>query len=295
MNERSNYSQAALNVHEDEQVDPTILVRRVTEHANTEVPIDFQEFESESFHEAENVDNSPHTSPANTQQQEMEENFRFHENERYEQSNFSETASLQSMLFSQQETIITPGDSTWFCTEEEEEKREKNVKSTITFTPAKIENMKRPRSAPPRKLTEMEEFRASNEFLNIQSVANSAGDLILKCKGKFDLDTVDGYNNCKSYLNQIEALMISFKVKNASRKYRTKFSKAYKVLYKEGSLCFLPEILDSAQEGFPYILVNGEKYIFSSNVLKAGDNLVMSFVHLKEYFQEIYNRYCILH
>jgi hypothetical protein len=34
-----------------------------------------------------------------------------------------------------------------------------------------------------------------------------------------------------------------------SREYRFNFSQAYKVLYKEGELSYLTEILDSAQEG----------------------------------------------
>ncbi len=39
------------------------------------------------------------------------------------------------------------------------------------------------------------------------------------------------------------------KIKTAGREYRKGFSRAYKYLYKEGYLCYLTEILDSAQEG----------------------------------------------
>jgi hypothetical protein len=55
------------------------------------------------------------------------------------------------------------------------------------------------------------------------------------------------------------------------------------VLFKEGSLCYLTEILDSAQEGtfpnsgFPYLWVNGEKYEFSPEVLEAGSKLFQGF------------------
>lgn len=49
------------------------------------------------------------------------------------------------------------------------------------------------------------------------------------------------------------------------------------MLYKEGSLCYLTEILDSAQEGFPYLWVNGEKYVFSTEVLDAGNKLFKQF------------------
>jgi len=71
----------------------------------------------------------------------------------------------------------------------------------------------------------------------------------------------------------VERLCEVFKAESKSRNYRDQFSKAYKVLYKEGSLCYLTEILDSAQEGFPYLWVNGEKYVFSPEVLSAGSKL----------------------
>jgi hypothetical protein len=71
----------------------------------------------------------------------------------------------------------------------------------------------------------------------------------------------------------VERLCEVFQATSSNRAYRNQFSKAYKVLYKEGTLCYLTEILDSAQEGFPYLWVNGEKYVFSSEVLDAGTKL----------------------
>jgi hypothetical protein len=59
-------------------------------------------------------------------------------------------------------------------------------------------------------------------------------------------------------------------LKVCPRDYRDKFSKAYKVLYESDGLNYLTEILDSAQEGFPYLWVNGEKYVFSRDVLDTG-------------------------
>ena len=52
-------------------------------------------------------------------------------------------------------------------------------------------------------------------------------------------------------------------VQTVSRDYRVIYSKAYKILFKEENLGYIPEILDSAQEGFPYLWVNGYKYTFS--------------------------------
>jgi hypothetical protein len=45
-------------------------------------------------------------------------------------------------------------------------------------------------------------------------------------------------------------------------------------------LGYIPEIYDSAQEGFPYIYVNGEKYDFSPEVLSLGEKLVESYYKL---------------
>ena len=76
--------------------------------------------------------------------------------------------------------------------------------------------------------------------------------------------------------------MLYLQAKAACREYRLKFSKAYKVLYPDqpDSLCFLTEILDSAQEGFPYLWVNSEKYSFTEKVLTSGAGLFEAFHHL---------------
>lgn len=69
------------------------------------------------------------------------------------------------------------------------------------------------------------------------------------------------------------------------RSYRQKFSNAYKCLLKENggieSLSYLNEFLDSAQENFPHLWVNGEKYVFSDDVLQAGTTLFKDFENLK--------------
>ena len=60
------------------------------------------------------------------------------------------------------------------------------------------------------------------------------------------------------------------------------------MLYKENSLCYLTEILDSAQEGFPYLWVNGEKYVFSQDVLEAGRKLFQQFKMIQQIIRNIY-------
>lgn len=37
------------------------------------------------------------------------------------------------------------------------------------------------------------------------------------------------------------------------------------------------DILDSAQEAFPYMWVNGEKYVFSEHVIEKGTTLFVKF------------------
>ena len=66
-------------------------------------------------------------------------------------------------------------------------------------------------------------------------------------------------------------------MKTSSREYRGEFSQAYRVLFVDDSLSYLTEILDSAQEGFPFLYVNGEKYMFSQDVLEAGQKLFNGF------------------
>ena len=92
-------------------------------------------------------------------------------------------------------------------------------------------------------------------------------------------------------------MCISFGITCANRQYRNKFSRAYRVLYTDGSLCYLTEILDSAQEGtpslilgFPYLYVNGEKYVFSREVLESGRILFQSFCELQHDIRSLYDK-----
>ena len=50
-------------------------------------------------------------------------------------------------------------------------------------------------------------------------------------------------------------------------------------------LNYLTEILDSAQEGFEYLFVNGEKYVFSEQVLEDGKHLFKMFGSLKKHLK----------
>jgi hypothetical protein len=150
----------------------------------------------------------------------------------------------------------------------------------------------RPTSAPARPLTEVEEFKRTKEFHFIEKAAILSSQIIQGVDNKFDLDSTEGQKCCRSFLIQIEKLMYQLHIRVLSRKYRASFSQAYKVLYKEGSLCYLTEILDSAQEGFPYLWVNGEKFDFSENVIRYGAQLFESFCKLKQNIRHLYNKIC---
>jgi hypothetical protein len=80
------------------------------------------------------------------------------------------------------------------------------------------------------------------------------------------------------------------KVQTSSREYRKNFSRAYKYLYQEGNLCYLTEILDSAQEGIQCLWVNGEKYSFSKEVLEFGNKLYNHFCQILVLLRNSYQR-----
>jgi hypothetical protein len=48
---------------------------------------------------------------------------------------------------------------------------------------------------------------------------------------KFDLDSDEGQERCKSFLGCLERIFIILVLKMSPRDYREKFSNAYKVLY----------------------------------------------------------------
>ncbi len=214
------------------------------------------------------------------------------DDEAYE--DLSESPSVLTLYFSQQETIISSEETdrmTAECNkeEEDEEKKQPAEDYKFRFTRAPPEKGARSRSAPARPLTELEEFKESREFTCLETAALDAGDILQRDDGKFDLDSNEGHESCRRFLEGVEALSRCFGIRSTPRKYRAKFSQAYRVLYKEGELCYLAEILDSAQEGFPYIVVNSEKYVFSPNVLRSGEQLYATFLRLRDYIRDSYN------
>ena len=145
----------------------------------------------------------------------------------------------------------------------------------------KLNEHKRIPSAPLKLINEFEEFKYSSQYINLEKAFLYANKLILiRNEGKFDIESEEGNEICRKFLHQIEALTISLGLKGNSREYRKNFSKAYIYLFDEDSLCYLTEILDSAQEAMPYLVVNGEKFTFSQEVLDFGNQLFSAFCSL---------------
>ena len=153
-------------------------------------------------------------------------------------------------------------------------------------------NRHRARTAPLRPMEHIEQFKMTPNFTNLEQAAVCAVQIVQREDKKFDLDSYEGQNSCKKFLGFIEKLCESLKIKSKNRSYRKTFSNAYKVLYKEGKLCYLTEILDSAQEAFPYLYVNGEKYVFSKQVIETGKKLFKNFCQLLYDTKDSYQRIC---
>lgn len=144
-----------------------------------------------------------------------------------------------------------------------------------------LSKKKRKNSAPLHLINEFQEFKYSSQYINLLKAFTYANNLILiKGEDRFDTDSTSGAKACKKFLNQLELLMTSFGLKGENREYRKKFTKAYFYLFEKKKLCFLTEILGSAQEATPYIVVNGDEYIFSNEVLDFGNLLMNSFCSL---------------
>lgn len=47
------------------------------------------------------------------------------------------------------------------------------------------------------------------------------------------------------------------------------------------------EIIDSAQENFPHLWVNGEKYVFSDDVIAAGDCLYRNLLTVRDFAAKV--------
>lgn len=150
-----------------------------------------------------------------------------------------------------------------------------------------------------------EDFKATEKFRIMRDLQSTFDGLQFKENDpddsedssqtlKFDFESETGYEMGKSLLKLVEKLFTSFNLKINDRSYRAKFTRAYKMLYEQNGgqdqLSYLTEILDSAQENYPHLWVNGEKYVFSEDVIKAGDNLSRNLLSLRDLVTELFDR-----
>ena len=134
---------------------------------------------------------------------------------------------------------------------------------------------------------EVKLFLQSSWFSQLQESIKMYDELIVKegTDNKFDIESEAGQKACAEFLKSVQRLTQSVCISYTDRSYVEKFSKAYKILYSEDNTVYLPEIYDSAQEGYSYLWVNGEKYVFSDDVLKYGKKLKETFWNFKRELQ----------
>jgi hypothetical protein len=213
-----------------------------------------------------------------------------HNNLLNDQSNSRNTELFGSSILSENEGIGTSNehDKSSVAQQKPQDNQRKNKAGLKSFTVSAEPLRTRAKSAPSRPLTEVEAFRKSKEFVQLECAALSMLGLLITQEGKLDLDTPEGSTRGKNFLKRLEELALILNITSADRAYRDNFSRPYKALYAGGPLCYLTEILDSAQERLPFIIVNSEKYVFSTNVLITGDKLFSSFIRLRNVLRDTY-------
>eukprot|EP00826_Nyctotherus_ovalis_P010781 TRINITY_DN12823_c0_g1_i4.p1 TRINITY_DN12823_c0_g1~~TRINITY_DN12823_c0_g1_i4.p1 ORF type:complete len:216 (+),score=45.60 TRINITY_DN12823_c0_g1_i4:207-854(+) len=145
------------------------------------------------------------------------------------------------------------------------------------------------RSLPAR--VEKKDFRKSSEFIQLELTSAAASEIVFNADGKVALSLNEGNINCTIFLTRVESLLKILRVKSVDRTYRKSFTQPYIGLYNDEDLCYIPEVLDAAQERQPFIVLNGEKYYFSFEVMRAGDTLYDAFVELKTALKVDYELY----
>ena len=106
----------------------------------------------------------------------------------------------------------------------------------------------RAKTAPVKNCKSFDDFKKSTIFLLLEKALNSASVFLGHYDLQFNIENPEEQVACKTFLSCVEDLHTYLCCVSANRDYRLTFSKAYLILYKESKLCYLTEILDSAQE-----------------------------------------------
>ena len=143
---------------------------------------------------------------------------------------------------------------------------------------------------------DIENYKKTAVFRMVRDLNSGFEDLELKEDEeiKFDFESERGNETARAILKMIAKVFEEYGLKKNDRAYRQKFTKAYKLLYSQNGgsdeLCYLQEMLDSAQENFPHLWVNGEKYVFSEDVIKAGNQVFRAFLTLRDIVSELVDK-----
>jgi len=153
--------------------------------------------------------------------------------------------------------------------------------------------MGRSQSAPARPLTELEELKESMEYECLELIVIMIRTLTDRNGIKLDLNSFNGHNLCNQLLSNIAQLAKLLNITPTTRKYRIQFATTYSSLYSDiEDFSYLVEVLDAAQERFSCIIINGEKYVFSSNLLRYAEELLNSFARVRNYIERSYEEMC---
>lgn len=140
----------------------------------------------------------------------------------------------------------------------------------------------RVQTAPARASASSGDIRSSPVFQQIEKAVFFLSIFAPGSSSDFDLDSAESQQACLNFLRASERLQQLLGSRLSSRDYVSRFSKAYRILYKSEGVSYLTEILDSAQEGVPCLFVNGERFEFSQDVLERGSDLQRAFCELQE-------------
>ena len=132
-------------------------------------------------------------------------------------------------------------------------------------------------------------FKQTSQYklLEVCFYLNIKFNLFKLSHNKYDFESENAVNICKELFSQIEQLYTSFNITMSPRTYRNKFTQTYLSLYEDNTYGYFTEILDNAQEAIPYLVVNGEKFIFSKAVIEHGHQLITAFTSLLQSINDI--------
>jgi hypothetical protein len=132
-------------------------------------------------------------------------------------------------------------------------------------------------------------LQANFETLEFKKIENEEGEE--EITDKLDFDSEQGVSAIREIIKYFGKLFEELKLEKSDREYRKKFSRAYRtMLESQGSLddlCYVKDILDSAQENYAHLWVNGEKYVFSDDVVAAAKSLTESFAQVNKTIQDL--------